>query len=207
MSNREVIVKPESSNLWWGIYGFCEKVGWEDLTLSYSTGESIGKVCLNGKSYLRLGLAELLNDENEKEFVEAVRVYLAGNECHFWYYYRLQDDKDSNEISYKAPRNELGLKPHLTDIWHKDEHIGLSTIKSGVSEFMRQHVGNDNYDVVIRNVESWEDSLKSFQEHQETMVKSSNFQYVFTDELVSELSELWSKPKEEVLRKLERTTN
>jgi len=203
MKKNKIIVRPESANLWWGIYGFCEKNGWEDLNLFNENDKRIGGVCLNGKGYLRAGLDDLKNDPEEKEFVVAIEKYLADNKCHYWYYYDDKDDEDFYEVPYLAPKNKKGVKPRFMDIWHPDEGIGISTINSAIEVWAKEHLGIEGCDIEIQNEESFEDSLKSFKEEEELFRGDSKVEVKFADELIEELSQHWKKPKGEVLKKLE----
>jgi hypothetical protein len=72
MNKVKLIVKTESANLWWGIYGFCEKIGWEDLKIFNDKGEKIGAFCLNAKQYLREGLDDLRSNPDENNFIQAI---------------------------------------------------------------------------------------------------------------------------------------
>lgn len=204
MEKTKIIVRPESGNLWWGIYGICEKVGWEDLNLFYENEERIGGVCLNGKDYLRDGIEQLLEDPEEQDYVEAIEKYLNDNKCYYWYFYDDEHDEDFYEVPYTAPKNEKGIKPRFLDIWHPDERIGLSTIDSGVKAFAKEHLGLEYCEIKIQNVESYEDSLKSFKENEKLLFGTeSKARIKFSDELVEDLSRHWGKSKEEVLKKLE----
>lgn len=202
MNKNKIIVRPESSNLWWGIYGFCEKTGWEDLNLFYENNKRIGGVCLNGKAYLRAGLDNLKNDPEEEEFAKAIGNYLADNKCHYWYYYDTKDDDDFYEVPYLAPKNDKGIKPRFMDIWHPDEVIGLSTIESAIKTWANVHLAIEDCEIEIQGEESFEESLKSFKENEELFGGNSKVEVTFTDELIDELSQHWEKPKEEVLKKL-----
>ncbi|WNJ17124.1 hypothetical protein [Pontibacter sp. G13] len=203
MKKNKIIVKPTSANLWWGIYGFCEKTGWEDLNLFDENEKRIGGVCLNSKSYLRAGLHDLKNESEEKEFVRAIEKYLADNKCHYWYYYDDKDDEDFYEVPYLAPKNHEGVKPRFMDIWHPDEGIGISTINSAIKVWAKEHLRIEDCDIEIQNEESFDDSLKSFKEDEELFGDGSKVEVKFADELIEELSQHWKKPKDEVLKKLE----
>ncbi|AFM04726.1 hypothetical protein Fleli_2354 [Bernardetia litoralis DSM 6794] len=203
MKKMKIIVRSESANLWWGIYGFCEKTGWEDLNLFDENKKRIGGLCLNGKGYLRAGLDDLKNDPEETEFVEAIEKYLTDNKCHYWYYYDNKDDEDFYEVPYLAPKNHNGVKPRFMDIWHPDEGIGISTINSAIKVWAKEHLRIEDCDIEIQNEESFEDSLKSFKENEELFGGDSKVEVKFADELIEELSQHWKKPKDEVLKKLE----
>jgi len=166
MRKTKIIVKPQSANLWWGIYGFCKKIGWEDLNLFYENQERIGGVCLNGKGYLRAGLDDLKNDPNGKDIYNAIEKYLDDSKCYYWYYYDDKNDEDFYEVPYSAPKNEKGVKPRYMDIWHPDEGIGISTIETGVKAFAKEYLGIKNSIIEIQNGGSFEESLKSFNENE-----------------------------------------
>jgi len=201
MEATKIIVKTESSNLWWGIYGLCDKVGWEDLELFYESGERIGAACLNTKSYLRNALNDLLDKEDEKEFSDAVQKYLSDHICHYWFYYDEPGDEDFQEVNYDAPKNEKGVKPRFIDIWHPDEEIDLKTIETGVSLFMKDFLGIENCIVEIIEAEPLEEAVRSFKLHQERF-GGSDVKVEFSDELISELSERLKMEKKDVLEKL-----
>ena len=202
MEKVKIIVRPESANLWWGIYGFCEKIGWEDLNLYYENEERIGFVCLNTKAYLRAGLDDLRKYPVERDFVNAIEKYLADNKCYYWYFYGDKDDEYFYEVPYSAPKNDKGVKPRSMEIWHPDEGIGISTIESGIKSWAKEHLDIQNCEIKIENDESFEDSLKSFEEKEKLFGGESRIEVRFTDELVDELSRHWKKPKAEVLKKL-----
>jgi hypothetical protein len=206
MDKQKIIVRPESSNLWWGIYGFCEEVGWEDLNLFYENNERIGGVCLNTKAYLRDALQYLREDPEEKEFIEAIESYLMDSQCHYWYYYDDKNDADFYEVTYNAPQNKQGIKPRFTDIWHPDEGIRLSTIKSAVSTFALDHLEIANCQVEIQNGESLEEALNSFDEHKKLFGGETPIKISFSDDLIKELAEHWQLSEELVLKKLTNST-
>ena len=200
-----IIVKPTSSNLWWGIYGLTEKIGWEDLILFFEDGQRIGKVCLNTKQYLRVGLEDLRKDKEEVEFVKAIENYLIDNQFHYWYYYDKRGDDDFHEVSYEnAPKNKNGIKPRFIDIWHPDENIGISTIKSTVKEFAKKFLKIENCVVKIEDIEDLEDSIKSFEENEKLFGGKNPVKIAFSKEVIGELSNLWEKTEEEVLSKLKK---
>ncbi|AZA49616.1 hypothetical protein EG346_16150 [Chryseobacterium carnipullorum] len=201
MNTKKIIVKTESSNVWWGIYGLCDKAGWEDLQLFYESDERICVVCLNTKGYLRNALDDLLHQEDEKDFSEAVQHYLSDEVCHYWFYYDEPDDEDFQEVDYDAPKNEKGIKPRFMDIWHPDEGIDLKTIETAVSSFAKDFLGIENCIVEVVHEESLEESIKSFKIHQESLGEG-NVYIRFSNELVLELSERWKMGKKEVLEKL-----
>lgn len=203
MSFEKIIVRPTSSNFWWGVYGFSYLVGWEDLRLMTSEGEQICKICLNSKVYLRNGLIDLKKDPEESQFVEAIENYLADDKCHYWYYYNHTSDDNFYEVAYYAPTNERGEKPRFTDVWHPDESISISTIKSAVKDFIIKHFEIENCDVEIEDdADGIEKSYQSFVEYERMLSGDSQIKIEFSDYLVEELSNLWSIPKEEVLVKL-----
>lgn len=199
----KIIVRPESADLWWGIYGFCEKTGWEDLNLFYENDERIGGVCLNTKAYLRTALEDLKNSPGQEDFVDLIEQYLADNKCHYWYYYDDKNSDDFYEVPYTAPKNDKGVKPRFMDIWHPDEEIGLSTIETGVKTWAKQHLNIEDCEIEIQNEVPFEESLESFKEAEELFGDGSNIDIKFADELVDELSQYWKKPKDEVLKVLE----
>lgn len=201
MKNNKIIVRTESSNLWWGIYGFCDKTGWEDLNLFDENNELIGGVCLNAKSYLQTEMESLRDDIEEKKYVEAIENYLEDNTCHYWYYYN-NHNEEVPEVPYTAPLNAKGAKPRFIDIWHPDKGIGISTIKTGVKAFAKRHLGIENCKVEVKCGETFEESIKSFRQNEEMQGRSTGTFVKFTDELVNELSKYWKKTAEEVLEKL-----
>jgi len=202
MQNKKIIVKTQSSNLWWGIYGFCEKAGWEDLSLNFENEETIVRVCLNSKSYLRAGIEDLRNDNEDRDFVEAIENFLEDNKCHYWYYYNDREDKDFYEVPYDAPLNSIGVKPCFMDIWHPDEGIGISTIRSAVKSFAKQYLKLDNCEIEIDGIVPIDESLKSFKENEELFGGNSKVEIKFTDELIEDLSQYFKKTKEEILIRL-----
>lgn len=204
MKNK-IIVKPESANLWWGIYGFCEKIGWEDLNLFDENEKRIGGVCLNSKSYLRAALDDLRDIPKEMQFVKAIEKYLSDNKCHYWYYYDNKDSEDFYEVPYLAPKNNEGTKPRFMDIWHPDEGIGISTINSAIKTWAKDHLNLENCYIEIQNEESFEDSLTSFKEEEKLFGSDSKLEVKFADELIKELSIYWNKTRDEVFKILEKS--
>lgn len=207
MKDKKIIVKTESSNLWWGIYGFCDKTGWEDLSLFTEDDKLICGVCLNAKAYLQTELKNLKNNIEEKEYLEAIGNYLKDDKCHYWYYYDDAHHEEVLEVEYNAPKNSKGVKPRFIDIMHPDRGIGLSTIKTGIKAFAKKHLGIDDCEVEIECGENFEESLKSFKENEKRLGGKFNVIEKFTDELIDDLSEYWQISREEVLKKLKTLKN
>lgn len=191
--------------MWWGIYGLTEKVGWEDLNIFYENGEQVGVFCLNTKGYLRANLDDLKSKPSESEFAKAVEDYLNDNKFYYWYYYGKREDEDFYEVPYEfAPRNEKGVKPRFMDIWHPDENIGISTIKTAVKEFGRKFLNQEITNIKIENVETFEEAIKSFEENKELFGSENPVRISFSEELLDELSNHWEMSKDEVLSKLKK---
>lgn len=203
----KLIVKPTSSNLWWGIYGLSEKCGWEDLSIFCADGKRIGGVCLNTKRYLRTNLEDLRSDPEENEFVNAVEEYLNDNKLHYWYYYDKKRE-DFHEVPDEfIPKNENDKKPILINIWHPDENIGISTIKTAVKEFGRKFLRKEVINVEIQNEETLEESVKSFEENERLFGGANPGKILFSEELIDELSNHWEIPRDKVLSKLQKGIN
>ncbi|MGB3467474.1 MAG: hypothetical protein WBA74_19470 [Cyclobacteriaceae bacterium] len=203
MIKSKIIVRPTSANLWWGIYSFREKTGWEDLNLFYENEERIGGLCLNCKGYLRAGLDNLKNDPEEKDLAEAIEKYLSDNKCYYWYYYDKKDDEDFYQVPYLAPKNNKGVKPRFMDIWHPDEAIGLLTIESAIKTWAKEHLEIEECEIEIQNEDSLEESLSSFMEDEALFGDNSKVEIKLADKLIDELSQYWGLSAEEVLKKLE----
>lgn len=199
----KIIARPTSSNFWWGVYGFCEKIAWEDIVLINESGEKICGLCINGKAYLRAGQEELKEYPENKEYMDAVDRYLSRNECHFWYFY--SRGEDVYEVAYHAPKNEAGRKPSSTEVWHTDEVIGLSSIRTAVQAFAAKHLQLVDCEVEIPDEVGFEEALQAFKEHQAFFGGPTSPKVVFTEELVADLSTLWKLSEETVLNKLNRS--
>lgn len=207
MDSKIIVVKTTSCNLGWGIYGFCEKTDWEDIELFYENGDRIGAICLQTKRHLRTALDELKRDPDEVEFIIAIEKYLVDSKCHYWYYYdEDRNDKDFYEVPYDAPVNTHGIKPRFMDIWHPDEGIDLDTIETGVKAFANKFLGINDVLVQIEDIESFEESLQSFNENQKLFYGEKPIEVVFSNELVKELSVSWKKNEKEVLRILNKVS-
>jgi hypothetical protein len=198
-------VKPTSSNLWWGIYGLTEKIGWEDLNIFNANGEKIGFVCLNSRQYLRAELADLRNNPEDIAHATAIEVHLREIQISYWYYYDTEGSEDFYEVPYKAPKNPAGINPSALEIWHPHETIGISTIESAVKAFAKTFLDINDCQVKIENVEAFEKSVKSFRENEVLFSGDHPIEIEFSKELISELSTLWKKPKEEVLLRLKKS--
>ncbi|MGU3377568.1 hypothetical protein [Chryseobacterium sp. M5A1_1a] len=197
-----IIVKTESSDLWWGIYGFTKKTGWEDIELFYASGERIGFVCLNTKTYLRHALESLKDEVDEKDFREALQNYLEDNICHYWLYYDKKESEHFHEVSYDAPKNEEGVKPCFIDIWHPHDGINIQTIENAVSEFAEKFLNIENCIVEVEHDVTLEESFISFKENEERFGRNTTTDIVFSEELVAKLSDLWKINNDQVLKKL-----
>lgn len=201
MNTQKIIVETISADLWWGIYGLDVKTGWEDITLFDESGEKIGWLCLCTKSYLRYVLEDLIDDEREREFTDVIKRHLSGNVCNYWFCYDEIGNDDFFEVSFDAPKNEKEIKPSYIEIFHPDEGIDIETIKSAVSTFAKDFLKIENCMVEVICDVSIEESIKSFKENQKRL-GNGNIDVLFTDELISELSERWKMEKEQVLDKL-----
>ncbi|MFC3158273.1 hypothetical protein SAMN05443633_110153 [Chryseobacterium arachidis] len=201
MAENKIIVRTESENLWWGIYGLNEKTGWEDLTLFDESHEKIGRLCLCTKSYLRAVLEDLVDDENEIEFRDIVQRHLSGEVCNYWFCYDEREDEDFFEVDFEAPKNEKGVKPSYIEIFHPDEGIGIDTIQSAVNTFAKDFLHIDHSTVEVVCDVPLEEAVKSFKVHQERF-GDGDINVLFSDKVITELSVLWKMEKEQVLDKL-----
>lgn len=186
-----------------GIYGLTEKIGWEDLILFFEDGRRIGRVCLQTKQYIRDGWDDVKKVKGAGDLAKAMEHYLNDNQFHFWYYYPNKGDEDFYEVPYAyAPKNKHGIKPSSIEIWHPDEQIGISTIKSAVKEFAQVFLHIENCTVKIENIEKYTDSIRSFTENEQFFGGAKPVQIAVSQEVITELSHLWGKTEEEVLAKL-----
>ena len=210
MENTTITARPTSSNFAWGIYGFCEKVLWEDIEIYNQKGERLAFPCLNSKVYLREALPDLRKEPEEQIFVKAIEKYLADNSCHYWYYYDRdgRDSKDFYEVSYWGPKNEAGIKPRSIEIWHPDERLGIESVKSGVKDFLARHLGIKNCEIVVdyNCGVSFEESLQEFKEHAALFLGEKSPKVEFSEDLVKELSHKWDQSPEKVLERLRKAS-
>ena len=116
----------------------------------------------------------------------------------------LKKGKRTYEVPYHAPRNSKGVKPCFIDIWHPDEGIGISTIKSAVKEFVKRFIGIDNCQVEIGNVVDFEEAIKTFKENESLFKGDKPIEIKISPALIEELSTLWGKSKKEVIEKLKK---
>jgi hypothetical protein len=199
----KLTIKPESLNLWWGIYGFCEKTGWEDLNIFNDKDEKIAAFCLNTKKYLSHALVDLRNEPEEKEFVQAVNNYLTDNKILYWFYYNQPGD-NFFEVPYDAPRNDKSEKPRCLDLWHPDETIDRSTIHSAVENFAETFLKLAKVDIEIEEVTEPEELLESYEKHVKLFGSEDPAQIVFSDDLIKKLSITWKLSGEQTLDRLKR---
>jgi hypothetical protein len=131
---------------------------------------------------------------------------LQDDQIHYWYYYDKKRSENIYEPSFEnAPKNIDGLKPKFIDIWHADENISLSTIKSAAREFAKKFLNINDCQVLISNVPNYEESVKAFEENKKLLGDVKQLKIEFSKELIDELSILWQKSKNEVLLKLQKT--
>jgi hypothetical protein len=200
----KLVVKTESKNVWWGIYGFCEKTGWEDLNIFNDRGEKIAAFCLNGKRYLRNGVADLRNNPGEENFVQAIDNYIADDKIHYWFYYNDEYCEEFYEVGYDAPRNDLNEKPRYMDLWHPDETIDISTIRSAVKNFAKVFLNAEVTDIEIEPGDTFADALHAYKEYMKDFGPDAEIHIAFSDDLVEKLSAIWgtsTEATEEKLRK------
>ncbi|MBB3151688.1 hypothetical protein FHS16_001734 [Paenibacillus endophyticus] len=198
---KNIYVEISSFNYWWGIYGFSDLEGWEDIVFYEKTDQDyirLGSTCVCTKNYLRDGLEDLENDADELDFVIKIKEHLIGNEIHYHYYYDSPNDEDFFELSYEnLPKNEYNIKPRSFEIWHPDEVINQKTITECVkvicSRFLNIEAANIEYYEAI----TFEEASASYLEEQSRWVSAKDF--VFTDELIDNLMNKMSKTKDEIL--------
>ncbi|RAK62079.1 hypothetical protein [Hymenobacter edaphi] len=206
MNSTRILVRTTTANFWWGAYGLTNQADWEDLELCYEGGERIGRVCLNGKEYLRDALPELQADPAEKAYAAALQTYLADTGCHYWFYYDEPGSPYFYEAPYEAPRNANGVKPRFTDIWHPDERVGLATVQDAVREFARAFLGLAACEVIITEPEPLEKAVATFKGHQLLFNGDKPVKIHFADNVISELAEVWGITPEATLQKLQAST-
>jgi len=198
----KIITKNTSLNFWWGYYGLTEKIAWEDIRLFYETGEEIDMVCLNTKQYFRENIKELKEEEDCLELITAIENHLNDDKQNYWYYYDEKEDSDFKEVPYDAPINEKGIKPRSIEIWHTDEVLKLSTIKSAIEEFARQFLKIDKCQVLVEDIVSYEEAVESYMENKELFGNNEPMEIKFSAELISKLSKLWNTLEDNVMRRL-----
>ncbi len=208
MKNNKIIVQTEDSSFWWSICGFYEKSTYEDLKLFYGNNEKIGNVRIYGKCGLRAKIEHLKNCPEPKEYAAAIEKFIAEDKCRFWYRYLQKDDEAFLDTIYMAPKNDIGLKPWLAEIWHPDQRIGLSTIISSVKAWAKEHLQVEDCEIEFQPNMPLNELLELFkQEKRSEILRSISLNYIkaepkFTDELITGLSKCLNEPKEDILKKL-----
>lgn len=164
----EIIVKTESYNLWWGIYGLCEKTGWEDIVLFDDKGFRIGGLCLHTKNYLREALKDFDTIYDNNKLKKDIKNHLAGNTLSYrYFYFDSVEDEDFFEVPYDAPRNDNGIKPNYIEIWHTDEGIDLNTIEDTVKKFAEKFLNTHECKITIECNVTLEKAIETFKNEQE----------------------------------------
>ena len=194
----KLIVKTTSCDIWWGIYGLTGKSGWEDLHISYENGEKLCTICLNAKVYLRAGLKELNDSPEQADFIDAVKTYLADNKIHYWHYPGEQVD----EATSPATESENGFKISFMDIWHPDEVIGISTIKTAIQAFAMKFLAIENCEVTFDHVMPLEEAVSTLEETYRLAGYAIPKRRKLSKKSLGEIAEMWQMPEKEVLMKL-----
>ncbi len=196
----KIRVQTTSERVWWGIYGFVGKNGWEDLDLYDEQGELIDRIHLYAKDYLRAGLRFLKDDAFQLDYAVSIEKYLDDDQYYFWYYYDKKEDKDRFEVTYDAPRNKAGIKPKAIEIWNPEETIGISTITESVQLFATQFLKQENCTIEINPVKDIDASYESFKGSEEN--ESSPVPINLSPKLIQALSKLWNQPENIVRQKI-----
>jgi hypothetical protein len=199
LENKTILVETESWNLWWGIYGLSEKSGWEDIIISLENGEKIAALCLLTKEMLKNSIEDLLEYPEDKDYVEAIKVHLSKNKCHYWYYYSKKDDEGFHEVAFDAPKNKFGVKPSSIEIWLPCDGLDIESISLGIKDFAKEFLKFKDCNVKIETTETFENSLKSYVESEKDIKLEDIF---FGENVIESLSKSWEISKEKTLEKL-----
>lgn len=206
---KEIYVGTNSCNYWWGIYGFTNLEGWEDIVLYEKTNQDfirLGSACICTKNYLIDGLEDLEKDSQEIDFVKNVKDFLNSDQIHYYYYYDDPSDEDFFELPYeKLPKNEYGIKPRSFEIWHPDEGINHSTMIECVQEICSRFLNIEATSIKYDEGVTFEEACASYFEEQTRWMNKKEI--VFTDELIDNLMSKMSQTKDEVIMILNKCIN
>jgi len=197
-TQKNVYVRTESYNLWWGIYGLCQLTGWEDIDI-YDDLERINKLgstCICTKDYLGHVLEDLVEDPEEKCFIDQIKEYLNDDQIHYHYYYDNPADEEFYQLPYpNLPLNDNGVKPRSFEMWHPSNGINIAVIKDCVEVYCRTFLNLEDVQVHLLESINVDDAVASYTEH----LRNFNGNIVFTDNLISEMMSKLSKSKDEVM--------
>ncbi|MDG0876231.1 hypothetical protein L5D93_28995 [Paenibacillus thiaminolyticus] len=195
---RDVYVKINSYNYWWGRYGLCQLSGWEDIVIYDGTDEvnKIGYTSICARDYLRSALEDLEVESEEKNFIDRIQAFLSDNKIYYYYYYDDPTDHDFYQLPYrKLPLNGSGVRPRSIEMWHPSKGIDQYVIEECVKEFcfmfLNHSVGHVHF---IEPVNLYE----SIQSYKEELLRF-NGSVTFPDSLIHDMMHKLSKSKEEIL--------
>ena len=205
----EIFVKTNSYDLWWGIYGLAPLTDWEDIFL-FNTAEAaterMGYTCICTRTYLRNSVEELVNDPDEKDFVEHIREYLQDSTIHYHYCFDNLSSDEFFELPYpNLPLNEFGVRPRYIEMWHPNEGIDLQVVEECVREFCLRYLDLQVNQIHFINPVGIDEAVREYTEH----IRRFNgpIEVEFTGDLIHNMMTKLSKTKEEVIKILNSSTS
>lgn len=206
MPKNIIYVDVSSLNYWWGIYGLTKKTGWEDIIMYIKIGnkyKEIGWTCVCTRSYLQYGLDDLEKDDDEMDFVEEIKGFLANDDIKYHYYYDNIKDRDFYEVPFEAEKNEEKVKPRSIEMWYPSDGIDKEVLDDCVKAFIKKFLGINVEEIKYRDIVSPEKAIEEYVEEMKNWQQCKKIS--FSDELIETLKEEWKVPKEKVLQILNRS--
>ncbi|MDO3410527.1 hypothetical protein QWJ34_12215 [Saccharibacillus sp. CPCC 101409] len=198
---KDIYVRTDSSDLWWGVYELGSYAVWEDIRIydnQDEEAERIGYFCLCTRQYLLSAIEELGDDPDEREHVEEMQSCLDEGVLHVHYSYDHPAEGKPDELTHdNLPVDERGVRPHYLELWvPRADAIDLEMIEECVRFFCEKFL-NVRADAV-RHLSPMgkEEALSEYLEHQPIPGR----QIQFAESLVDEMRHATSKSREDVLR-------
>lgn len=167
MKKKNIYIDIRHLDYWWGIYDFKNLTNWEDIILYEKWGKGfrrLAQTCICTKAYFRSGLEDLVEEDEELEFVNKIDEFLSNNEIVYHYEYDKPNDKDFYEVPFEAERNALNVKPCYIETWYPCEGIDKNVMDCCIRDFCKEFLNIETDLIIYKDEISYEVAQISYVE-------------------------------------------
>jgi hypothetical protein len=162
---KKVYVDVRHSLFWYGVYGFCEKSGHDEVVI-YSDLERNNKLAYF-EITAKKSLEYLITEEDESITIrEEIKQFLDSSDEVYYYYIYPRDEEDLlDQVKHQAPLNDKGQKPVYIDAWFKHiRNFDLETLGESVKVLMKKFFDEEIDEVEVLDWPDYEEMKMEYEE-------------------------------------------
>ncbi len=198
----DVFVKTTSWNFWWSTYGFFKNDS-EDFSITYKRN---GQRERNACSIMAKGRVRTLYEHRYEQickstveeccegFDMSLDDLLETDKIIYGYFYMDPAGPDFYEVSHEAPRNEIGVKPALVEIYHPAEKVDVKVLKEATAKYCRDFLDLPKVKVHMLGrprkgyaVKTWKEELELMKQHEEFVANGGKYEVRMLPQVVETL--------------------